>query len=476
MSGTKRAMKILGATLVGAAIITGGLWLSGFFDDNQNTGNISKLSFDDKKLGNLDVDSTAKMMVGKYKIDDKQAKLYLHSLYLLSKVTLEQLENVVLKEGVVNYKRSSMSSKTSSENSSNGFQMVNLPSSNSSSPETINLSEVTSSSYLQVAIGDEKDALVHGMVTPERVLVEVSPEDERMSVTPDGKIMVENSTLNLTGEKLVKEKNAALVSLSVASCEKRPNKLYLRTDSRSSLTDESSEKFGTPDGEANLSDAQDEASLSSVREEDNLSDLQGEDKSKDNVSLEKNENDSTLSDKKDLSHSCGESLKSDALLDKSESNSTLVGGSSPSSSTSETSPSSSTSETSSSSSTSETSIPLLILEKNGNPKQCAKDLKLKFDEIYDKIFVKDMFNEYFQNVKLFEFITGKVNEVNLEDDVLLFIKNNKDVIQSILEESKGLCDDELNRLLVTRCLYLKNKGVEVFNCFEVIFGVCAFIE
>ena len=192
MSGTKRAMKILGATLVGAAIITGGLWLSGFFDDNQNTGNISKLSFDDKKLGNLDVDSTAKMMVGKYKIDDKQAKLYLHSLYLLSKVTLEQLENVVLKEGVVNYKRSSMSSKTSSENSSNGFQMVNLPSSNSSSPETINLSEVTSSSYLQVAIGDEKDALVHGMVTPERVLVEVSPEDERMSVTPDGKIMVEN--------------------------------------------------------------------------------------------------------------------------------------------------------------------------------------------------------------------------------------------------------------------------------------------
>lgn len=458
MSGTKRAMKILGATLVGAAIITGGLWLSGFFDDNQNTGNISKLSFDDKKLGNLDVDSTAKMMVGKYKIDDKQAKLYLHSLYLLSKVTLEQLENVVLKEGVVNYKRSSMSSKTSSENSSNGFQMVNLPSSNSSSPETINLSEVTSSSYLQVAIGDEKDALVHGMVTPERVLVEVSPEDERMSVTPDGKIMVENSTLNLTGEKLVKEKNAALVSLSVASCEKRPNKLYLRTDSRSSLTDESSEKFGTPDGEANLSDAQDEASLSSVREEDNLSDLQGEDKSKDNVSLEKNENDSTLSDKKDLSHSCGESLKSDALLDKSESNSTLVGESSPSSSTSE------------------TSIPLLILEKNGNPKQCAKDLKLKFDEIYDKIFVKDMFNEYFQNVKLFEFITGKVNEVNLEDDVLLFIKNNKDVIQSILEESKGLCDDELNRLLVTRCLYLKNKGVEVFNCFEVIFGVCAFIE
>ena len=457
MSGTKRAMKILGATLVGAAIITGGLWLSGFFDDNQNTGNISKLSFDDKKLGNLD-DSTAKMMVGKYKIDDKQAKLYLHSLYLLSKVTLEQLENVVLKEGVVNYKRSSMSSKTSSENSSNGFQMVNLPSSNSSSPETINLSEVTSSSYLQVAIGDEKDALVHGMVTPERVLVEVSPEDERMSVTPDGKIMVENSTLNLTGEKLVKEKNAALVSLSVASCEKRPNKLYLRTDSRSSLTDESSEKFGTPDGEANLSDAQDEASLSSVREEDNLSDLQGEDKSKDNVSLEKNENDSTLSDKKDLSHSCGESLKSDALLDKSESNSTLVGESSPSSSTSE------------------TSIPLLILEKNGNPKQCAKDLKLKFDEIYDKIFVKDMFNEYFQNVKLFEFITGKVNEVNLEDDVLLFIKNNKDVIQSILEESKGLCDDELNRLLVTRCLYLKNKGVEVFNCFEVIFGVCAFIE
>lgn len=458
MSGTKRAMKILGATLVGAAIITGGLWLSGFFDDNQNTGNISKLSFDDKKLGNLDVDSTAKMMVGKYKIDDKQAKLYLHSLYLLSKVTLEQLENVVLKEGVVNYKRSSMSSKTSSENSSNGFQMVNLPSSNSSSPETINLSEVTSSSYLQVAIGDEKDALVHGMVTPERVLVEVSPEDERMSVTPDGKIMVENSTLNLTGEKLVKEKNAASVSLSVASCEKRPNKLYLRTDSRSSLTDESSEKFGTPDGEANLSDAQDEASLSSVREEDNLSDLQGEDKSKDNVSLEKNENDSTPSDKKDLSHSCGESLKSDALLDKSESNSTLVGGSSPSSSTSE------------------TSIPLLILEKNGNPKQCAKDLKLKFDEIYDKIFVKDMFNEYFQNVKLFEFITGKVNEVNLEDDVLLFIKNNKDVIQSILEESKGLCDDELNRLLVTRCLYLKNKGVEVFNCFEVIFGVCAFIE
>lgn len=458
MSGTKRAMKILGATLVGAAIITGGLWLSGFFDDNQNTGNISKLSFDDKKLGNLDVDSTAKMMVGKYKIDDKQAKLYLHSLYLLSKVTLEQLENVVLKEGVVNYKRSSMSSKTSSENSSNGFQMVNLPSSNSSSPETINLSEVTSSSYLQVAIGDEKDALVHGMVTPERVLVEVSPEDERMSVTPDGKIMVENSTLNLTGEKLVKEKNAALVSLSVASCEKRPNKLYLRTDSRSSLTDESSEKFGTPDGEANLSDAQDEASLSSVREEDNLSDLQGEDKSKDNVSLEKNENDSTPSDKKDLSHSCGESLKSDALLDKSESNSTLVGESSPSSSTSE------------------TSIPLLILEKNGNPKQCAKDLKLKFDEIYDKIFVKDMFNEYFQNVKLFEFITGKVNEVNLEDDVLLFIKNNKDVIQSILEESKGLCDDELNRLLVTRCLYLKNKGVEVFNCFEVIFGVCAFIE
>lgn len=458
MSGTKRAMKILGATLVGAAIITGGLWLSGFFDDNQNTGNISKLSFDDKKLGNLDVDSTAKMMVGKYKIDDKQAKLYLHSLYLLSKVTLEQLENVVLKEGVVNYKRSSMSSKTSSENSSNGFQMVNLPSSNSSSPETINLSEVTSSSYLQVAIGDEKDALVHGMVTPERVLVEVSPEDERMSVTPDGKIMVENSTLNLTGEKLVKEKNAASVSLSVASCEKRPNKLYLRTDSRSSLTDESSEKFGTPDGEANLSDAQDEASLSSVREEDNLSDLQGEDKSKDNVSLEKNENDSTLSDKKDLSHSCGESLKSDALLDKSESNSTLVGESSPSSSTSE------------------TSIPLLILEKNGNPKQCAKDLKLKFDEIYDKIFVKDMFNEYFQNVKLFEFITGKVNEVNLEDDVLLFIKNNKDVIQSILEESKGLCDDELNRLLVTRCLYLKNKGVEVFNCFEVIFGVCAFIE
>lgn len=458
MSGTKRAMKILGATLVGAAIITGGLWLSGFFDDNQNTGNISKLSFDDKKLGNLDVDSTAKMMVEKYKIDDKQAKLYLHSLYLLSKVTLEQLENVVLKEGVVNYKRSSMSSKTSSENSSNGFQMVNLPSSNSSSPETINLSEVTSSSYLQVAIGDEKDALVHGMVTPERVLVEVSPEDERMSVTPDGKIMVENSTLNLTGEKLVKEKNAASVSLSVASCEKRPNKLYLRTDSRSSLTDESSEKFGTPDGEANLSDAQDEASLSSVREEDNLSDLQGEDKSKDNVSLEKNENDSTLSDKKDLSHSCGESLKSDALLDKSESNSTLVGESSPSSSTSE------------------TSIPLLILEKNGNPKQCAKDLKLKFDEIYDKIFVKDMFNEYFQNVKLFEFITGKVNEVNLEDDVLLFIKNNKDVIQSILEESKGLCDDELNRLLVTRCLYLKNKGVEVFNCFEVIFGVCAFIE
>lgn len=458
MSGTKRAMKILGATLVGAAIITGGLWLSGFFDDNQNTGNISKLSFDDKKLGNLDVDSTAKMMVGKYKIDDKQAKLYLHSLYLLSKVTLEQLENVVLKEGVVNYKRSSMSSKTSSENSSNGFQMVNLPSSNSSSPETINLSEVTSSSYLQVAIGDEKDALVHGMVTPERVLVEVSPEDERMSVTPDGKIMVENSTLNLTGEKLVKEKNAASVSLSVASCEKRPNKLYLRTDSRSSLTDESSEKFGTPDGEANLSDAQDEASLSSVREEDNLSDLQGEDKSKDNVSLEKNENDSTLSDKKDLSHSCGESLKSDALLDKSESNSTLVGESSPSSSTSE------------------TSIPLLILEKNGNPKQCAKDLKLKFDEIYGKIFVKYMFNEYFQNVKLFEFITGKVNEVNLEDDVLLFIKNNKDVIQSILEESKGLCDDELNRLLVTRCLYLKNKGVEVFNCFEVIFGVCAFIE
>ena len=458
MSGTKRAMKILGATLVGAAIITGGLWLSGFFDDNQNTGNISKLSFDDKKLGNLDVDSTAKMMVEKYKIDDKQAKLYLHSLYLLSKVTLEQLENVVLKEGVVNYKRSSMSSKTSSENSSNGFQMVNLPSSNSSSPETINLSEVTSSSYLQVAIGDEKDALVHGMVTPERVLVEVSPEDERMSVTPDGKIMVENSTLNLTGEKLVKEKNAALVSLSVASCEKRPNKLYLRTDSRSSLTDESSEKFGTPDGEANLSDAQDEASLSSVREEDNLSDLQGEDKSKDNVSLEKNENDSTPSDKKDLSHSCGESLKSDALLDKSESNSTLVGGSSPSSSTSE------------------TSIPLLILEKNGNPKQCAKDLKLKFYEIYGKIFVKDMFNEYFQNVKLFEFITGKVNEVNLEDDVLLFIKNNKDVIQSILEESKGLCDDELNRLLVTRCLYLKNKGVEVFNCFEVIFGVCAFIE
>lgn len=458
MSGTKRAMKILGATLVGAAIITGGLWLSGFFDDNQNTGNISKLSFDDKKLGNLDVDSTAKMMVGKYKIDDKQAKLYLHSLYLLSKVTLEQLENVVLKEGVVNYKRSSMSSKTSSENSSNGFQMVNLPSSNSSSPETINLSEVTSSSYLQVAMEDGKNALAHGMVALERVLVDVSPEDERMSVTPDGKIMVENSTLNLTGEKLVKEKNAALVSLSVASCEKRPNKLYLRTDSRSSLTDESSEKFGTPDGEANLSDAQDEASLSSVREEDNLSDLQGEDKSKDNVSLEKNENDSTPSDKKDLSHSCGESLKSDALLDKSESNSTLVGESSPSSSTSE------------------TSIPLLILEKNGNPKQCAKDLKLKFDEIYGKIFVKDMFNEYFQNVKLFEFITGKVNEVNLEDDVLLFIKNNKDVIQSILEESKGLCDDELNRLLVTRCLYLKNKGVEVFNCFEVIFGVCAFIE